>query len=1392
MCRKTILITLILLLSLGGIAVGQPTGKILLEWWLNITGSAVTNLTANTRYPNSPDGSWWPTEFRIPRTKPAELAVLVDNYGARMRGYLHPPATGDYTFWVTADNGCEFWLSTDENPANIKLTCQVSGSNYTGEAEWTKYPEQKSALVALQAGKKYYVEVRFKEGTGGDGLVIAWGGPTIGAGPVTIAGQYLSQFIREVDKMAGSPNPPNGSYQSATFITLQWTAGVGAATHDVFFGDKQADVQAGTGGTFRGNFPATWYMVGIVGYPYPNGLDLNKTYYWRIDEIEADGVTRHAGNVWSFTVPPRTAFNPQPTDGMKYLPPDTKLSWMAGFGAKLHYVYFGTNYDTVNNATAGGMPSVPTTFDPGALAADTVYYWRVDEFDGSATHKGSVWSLRTMPDIPLATDPNFIGWWKLDEGIGNKALDWSGHGNHGTLRGDAKWEPAGYDGGAINLDGSGDYIDTGKTPATLKIDVNKARTVTAWVYTRAFNNGGIYTSGTYSDNQSFSLRTLTTTNRWRLQYYGTANDYDFDFTALNRWVHFAHVHDGTRTKIYGNGALIVDVARTLNTTNTVTFRIGDYSSAQFNGLIDDVRLYNRALSATEIPDTMRGDPKLAWNASPTNGSTVEIRRISGMSWSKGDSATQHDVYFGTDLAVVTDATTSSPEYKGRQAGTTWSLAGKIAFDTGPFYWRIDEINTDATISKGRIWSFTVADYLILDDMEDYNNFPPDRIFETWIDGWGNQAVNGAIVGHPEPDFSAGQNFAETVNIHAGKQSMPYYYNCNFKYSEATMTLAGSNRDWTQQDAKSLTVWLRGYPATQGSFVEGPAGTYTMTGAGGDIWNISTVEADEFHYAWKRLSGPGTITAKISAISNQQRGVSLNEWAKAGVMIRESLDPNSAHAFMLLSGTSTQGIAFQYRPSAAGTSTTAQQKNTIHNRPLWLRLDRAFDGTFTASHANDMGGAPDKWTNMTTSVIQMAADVYIGLALTSHQRYAKAQVTFSNVTLSGNVTGAAWTDQDIGIISNQAERMFVSIANATGQPAIVFHPDPNAILSNTWAAWNIALGDFAGINLSNVDRISIGFGTKGNTSPGGSGLVYFDDVRLYRARCFPTLVKPTADFSNNCVVDMADIDLMGNNWLTSTYQVTPVAPSNAGLVAYYALENNTNDGSGNAHNGDPCGAPTYVSGPAGYGKAMLFNGQGNQWVDLETFDPSTGTGQLTVSLWAKWNGLSLYYQGLMGKRDTWSATDMMWQIEANRDTGVISFSRNGSSPDCGGRVLPLGQWAHVAVTFNGTTATFYINGEKTGSGAFTFGSDPVSRMQFGSCQANGGNPFNGALDEVRLHNRPLSQAEVAYLAGRTAFTQPLVSLLRPQDPNMDMNADSIINFKDYASVLQTWLEEKLWP
>ncbi|HZE97819.1 MAG TPA: PA14 domain-containing protein [Planctomycetota bacterium] len=150
--------------DIGGIAL-ERKGVILREYWTGVPGTTVAELTRHPNFPSKPDGVSNPESFEAP-------VNWGDNYGTRMRGFIHPNATGSYTFWISGDDQCELWLSSDADPSHRQLVAKVP--NFSGSRQWDVTPEQKSAPIRLEAGKKYYIEALHKEGSGEDSVSVGW------------------------------------------------------------------------------------------------------------------------------------------------------------------------------------------------------------------------------------------------------------------------------------------------------------------------------------------------------------------------------------------------------------------------------------------------------------------------------------------------------------------------------------------------------------------------------------------------------------------------------------------------------------------------------------------------------------------------------------------------------------------------------------------------------------------------------------------------------------------------------------------------------------------------------------------------------------------------------------------------------------------------------------------------------------------------------------------------------------------------------------------------------------------------------------------------------------------------------------------------------------------
>ena len=697
--------------------------------------------------------------------------------------------------------------------------------------------------------------------------------------------------------LAMRPDPEDEAMLEATWVTLSWRPGSFAVSHDVYFGTSFDDVNEGAEGTYFGNTSVTFQAIGFSGFPAPDGLLPGTTYYWRIDEVnDANAASPWKGNVWSFWVPPKIAYEPDPADDAKFVTQEVTLSWTLGFSTKLHHVYFGDNFDDISNAT-GALPQSDATFTPGTLELGKSYYWRVDEFDGDATHKGDVWNFTTIPDIAVTDDPDLVGWWTLDEGMGETALDWSGHGNHATLVG-PEWTASGLHGdAALNMAGGYAAIQNLSYASTDLTEV----TVCTWIRTSSSADQYIIS---FDRNEYYRLEIGGNGGGpGQVGWDVMTSSGQIDSGSITRvddgaWHHLCGVYNAGTLTIYIDGSPEPSATggATYGSGNTRFGFIGANSEAtSYNGSrgggspvagdIDDVRIYSRALTQEEIVLVMRSDPLLAWAPSPSDGSTPNVNNATPLTWSAGDSASSHEVYFGTEEDAVKNADTSDTTgiYRGSQNGTSYTPEG-VEWGAGPFYWRIDENNTDGTVTKGRVWSFAVADFILVDDFEIYDA-NDNQIWYAWHDGLGYGTLGvdpyfagngtGAAVG----DETTASYTEETI-VHGGNQSMPISYDNNKQgyayYSEVVHTLT-DQRDWTEKGVTKLSLWFHGasgnetermFVALNGSAVvyyDDPAVTQ-MTG-----WKEWIIDLQAFAGQGVNLANVNTITIGFGTKNNPAAG-----------------------------------------------------------------------------------------------------------------------------------------------------------------------------------------------------------------------------------------------------------------------------------------------------------------------------------------------------------------------------------------------------------------------------------------------------------------------------------------------------------------------------------------
>jgi hypothetical protein len=686
MCNKmTCLVCFVLVLSL----VGGASADLIAYWPLNgdaldVVGNRHGTLVGGASFVNDTTRG---------------MVLSVDG----VDGHVEVPHDDDMVFSSADSYTIMAWIYLEALPGSWQTVMAKSrdqGTHYgiwiTDSGEWMGGGWENRGSPAVT---QVWVHIAYvQDGAAGTGVTyidgaVDWsGGPRdgTGAGDFWIGGagsvtEFLRGMIDEVRvynhvlteeeiqtvMLSGGegypfpsrPNPEDSALHEDTWVSLDWRAGDFAVSHDVYLGENFDDVNDGAKGAFRGNQAETFFVAGFPGFPYPDGLVPGTTYYWRIDEVnDTEPNSPWKGDVWSFSIPPKTAYYPEPADGAELVNLTANLSWTGGFGAKLHTVYFGGNFDDVNNAS-GGLPQGVATYSPGPLKMGKTYYWRVDEFDIIETFKGEVWSFTTQ------------------------------------------------------------------------------------------------------------------------------------------------------------GAVV--------------------------------------------------------SLKPSNGA-VDVKQTQVLSWSPGEAAASHEVYFGTDKEVVRNADTGSPEYKGtRDLGSESYDPGMLEWDT-VYYWRIDEVNNTNPDSPwiGPVWSFTTANFLIVDDFESYNDIdPPDpesnRIFEAWLDGY-EIPTNGALVGNELPPY------AEQSIVHGGIQSMPYFYDNSVGYSEATLTLTYP-RDWTEKGVSTLTIWFRGdaanaaetlYVALNGSAI---VTNDNPNAAQIDTWTEWIIPLQAFADQGVNLANVNTIALGLGNRNNPQAG-----------------------------------------------------------------------------------------------------------------------------------------------------------------------------------------------------------------------------------------------------------------------------------------------------------------------------------------------------------------------------------------------------------------------------------------------------------------------------------------------------------------------------------------
>lgn len=550
--------------------------------------------------------------------------------------------------------------------------------------------------------------------------------------PYTIRENWTVDIPSPIYK-AHNPSPAAGATVVPPNTILTWAAGAAAESHDVYFGISQSP-------PLIGNQGGTSYDPGV--------LAVGTTYYWRVDEIS----TTHpdspwVGDVWSFTTAdvPGQAVNPIPADGAVDVAISAGLSWTHGTDATSHDVYFGTDQAAVIIADTGSVEyqgnQTSTTYDPGTMWYETTYFWRIDERGpGGGPTAGVVWSFTTAP-IPDALADSDI---PIKGTVGGSYADTHSSNNiYETItERDSGGKP---DRRYSLLEHKWIFNVVAAATATFYVEAHKTESDDGDEFAFAYStDDSTYTdmvtvTKTSDDDsyQSYALpgglsgtvyvrvmdtdreqgnRSLDTVSidhmyvkcqgqpeppdteppepdpmEWATEPYATSG------TSIAMMAvaasdpsgvkyYFACTAGGGNDSGWQDSPIYEDTGLVPDTTYTYTVKAHDKSTN-----LNETQESSSA-SATTLAQLKAGDP------TPSDGQTRVSNKTVVLSWLAGAGAVSHNVYLGTDQI-------SLPLVSEEQSETTYNPPEDLQKKT-TYYWRIDEVAADDSVTTGDVWSFT--------------------------------------------------------------------------------------------------------------------------------------------------------------------------------------------------------------------------------------------------------------------------------------------------------------------------------------------------------------------------------------------------------------------------------------------------------------------------------------------------------------------------------------------------------------------------------------------------------------------------------------------------------------------------------------------------------------
>jgi len=983
--------------------------------------------------------------------------------------------------------------------------------------------------------------------------------------------------------------------------------------------------------------------------------------------------------------------------------------------------------------------------------------------------------------LSQSVSADLVGHWTFDDGAGAIAVDSSGNGNDAVIEsgGDSVWVE-GQLGGGVAL-GNGVWVSVAPE-AWLPID--NQFTVAFWTfgYDGLGNNWGFFATGGGANRVAGSHIPWGNGN----VYFDSANssgawEPERIFAAMaptpstGVWNHFAFTKnaDTGDKHIYINGELFLSGTGAVGpVADITTFTIGSGPNGanQYLGVIDDFQLYDVALTQAEIQAAMAGVSRELASVPTPEDATIDVLREVVLSWTPGEYAAKHDVYLGTVFEDVNTATAPSDLLVSQgQAGTSFD-AGILEFGQ-TYFWRVDEVNgaPDNTVFQGEVWSFEVEPFAIPVESvtatatsSNADNMVPENTINgvglNELDQHSTEPTDMWLSGMGDPTPSIQYEFDQTYKLHEmlvwnSNQIIESFVGLGAKDVVIEYSLDGAA--WTVLEGATLfnqapgsatytantTVNFGGalaqfvkitvnvgygmlpqYGLSEVRFLSVPVFAREPQPADGD-----TTEGASVVLSWRagREAGSHEVYLGTDAENLSLAGTTDQSSYDAG-----ALDYDTTYFWQIVEVNEAEvpashaGPIWSFTTSAFGVVDNFDQYNDDCNRIFFAWEDGLGHGggediedcDVPASNGN--GGGSIVGNDMAPFAEQ--AIVYAGdqsLPFNYDNSFGQSEATLT-------LDGQDWTASAVQSLS----LMFYGAADNSGQlyvkinnTKVVYGGPADDIKVSQWQAWIIDLTALSG--LQNVTSLTIGV-----DGASAAGDLYIDEIRLYPLP--------------------AEL-------------VVPTEPSADGLVAYLSFDESSGtsaaDASGNNNHGDVMGDAQWIAGKVG--GALAFDGVDdivvlNQNSGLPIYNNGTDNA-FSVAMWVKGgpqNDMRIFSEG------STTSNNPLFNL-GTQNAGATGQFDVYIRPAGMGHTYSMAEpfddtWHHIAWVDENGDARLYVDGLLDG-GDFSY---TRAALALDTTTVGGilrGAPshfFTGEIDEVHIYNRALSQAEVAWLAGKT---EPIV-------------------------------------